>query len=691
MLITILVAHCLLHTCRSQFIPSYKLQQLFEEVNREYVNQNSIAAELAWEASLDPGDPELPERAAVYQKNHIRWQQKVCAQLSKLTHSHLLNDTQRRQTYLLCRGPEFSFTEAREMSALYEELQSIYTDSKVCIPSSVHSSKHNMSAVESAILEYLSNVNDYVNSEKTHRGIDITMSYAVKIASKLESYDKNILCLTGEPDLEKLMSFSKNEQVLKWVWLVWREKVCPTMKEPYKNLIEVQNTAARRNGYSDAGAAWRDELEMPDLRQFCRRLYSKVEPLYRMLHGTIRFFLRKRYGDIIPEKGTIPAHLLGDLWSQNWESLIDLIAPQVLDLDASLQRVNWTVTQMVMTWAYPGFRVGCGRGLSIQTPPRGLLQEQEVVKHAEDFYLSLGLPPMTEQFWKNSVFSPSNNTRCHGTAADMYRRGDFRMLYCSGTTAKDLYVIHHEMGHIQYYMAYEDQPGIFRQGANSAFQESIGDAIMYGVLTSQHLYRIGLINDTLLFFGNDTTIKGLLDDGRDNEVEKAEEHDGSEAPNFSYNDIFLLKQALNKIPNIPFSLLIDEYRWRLFEGGIKEGEMNREFWKMASELQGIAPPSGGRSETYFDAGAKFHVPDNTPYIRYFLGSFLQVQLFESLCKATVFGHRTDDPLPKSMLLSQCDIYGSKTAGKILKNWCRKTKSASTSKLSLKVEHVSHLR
>lgn len=287
----------------------------------------------------------------------------------------------------------------------------------------------------------------------------------------------------------------------------------------------------------------------------------------------------------------------------------------------------------------------------------------DLVKHAEDFYQSLGLPAMTDTFWRESVFERrSSSTRCHGTAADMFQNGDFRLLYCSGSTAEDLYVIHHELGHIQYYMAYEHQPGIFRQ-ANSALHETIGDTIMYGVLTPQHLYRLGLINDSMLFINPSIEEDTLT--SKEQMPNSFETIDAANWNNVTTDDVLLLKQALNKIPQIPFSLVIDEYRWRYFEGDLKE-DLNEEFWDLVMELQGIAPPEK-RDEEGFDAGTKYHVPDNTPFIRYFLSSFLQHQLFESLCKAAVFGRvGAKEEIPKTIPMNRCDIYGSKSAGKLLR-------------------------
>nr|XP_034838688.1 angiotensin-converting enzyme [Maniola hyperantus] len=581
------------HSCENVY-------KLFDEINENVKIFNSIAADIAWQASLEPTKDGLAGRAAKYQQKKIAWQHSTCSTLGSMHDRLVLNSTQERQAYLLCRGPKYYYKEAREMSNIYEELQSIYSNIEVCIPDSEHIA--NLTDIDTAILNYISTVTEYLNFEHSEQN---SIELAAKMAINGGRNKNRFLCLKGEADFEKMMEFSRKPQVLEWVWSVWREKV-KGMRKPYRRLVDLENKAARRNGYKDIGDSWREELELPSLRELCQQLYRSVRPLYTLLHGVVRFYLRREYGEAVEERGPIPAHLLGNLWSQNWEPLADLILPKVINLDDRIKAAGWTVDDMI--------------------------------KRAEDFYVSLGLPPMTKKFWRESVLSRENHgkARCHGTAADMFQDGDFRLLYCSGVTFEDLYVIHHEMGHIQYYMAYETQPALFRQ-ANTALHESIGDTIMYGVVTPQHLHRLRLINDS-----------ELLD-------------------SFATDDILMLKQALNKLPQIPFSLLMDEYRWRYFEGSLDKKSLNQEFWEMARKLQGIAPPRH-RGEEYFDIGSKFHVPDNTPYIRYFLSSFLQHQLFEDLCKAAVFGHRNvKDQLPDTISLNRCDIYGSKAAGKILKD------------------------
>ncbi|OWR51282.1 putative angiotensin-converting enzyme [Danaus plexippus plexippus] len=613
------------------------INTLFEQINEATVKFNRLGAEIAWQYSVDPNDAGLTRRSADYQLERIVWQQRSCEVVEGLHEQGALNVTQQRQAHLLCRGPKFTYEEARAMSNLYDGLLTIYSNAAVCVPN-ISNVADGLSH-EAVIKQYLVKLNRFAKVD----GRNVSLK-TDKNAPKREA----IFCIKGEEEFDKLMKTSKDPEVLEFVWKIWREDT-RYMRAPFRELVNVQNEAARRNGYTNIGEFWRDELEIDDLRTFCRRLYQSVKPLYELVHGVVRFYLRQRYGDVVSARGPIPAHLLGNLWSYNWEPLAEFIIPKTIDLDDRMKSLNWTVIDMV--------------------------------KRADDFYISLGLPAMTETFWSKSLMTRVNdNERCHGTAADMFKDGDFRLLYCSGTSFEDFSVLHHEMGHIQYYMAYQHRPGLFRQ-ANTALHESVGDAIMYGVRTPQHLHRIRLLNDTELFDVNNnnkinknvrkTTVK-MVNAHRiyKNNIESDTNRiaafiDDSDVGDISTDDILILKQALNKLPQIPFSLLIDEYRWRYFEGSLDENSLNRHFWDMVRELQGVVPPER-RGEEYFDVGAVFHVADNTPYIRYFLSSFLQHQLFESLCRASVRGRRPRW-MPAKWDLLRCDIYGSKVAGKILKD------------------------
>lgn len=206
-----------------------------------------------------------------------------------------------------------------------------------------------------------------------------------QISAKIHQFSKQSDCKINESD------------ILKWAWHSWRKAVGPPIKQTYGKLIQLMNNGARRVGFQDAGDSWREELEMPNLRATVHRLWQEVKPLYQKFHAVIRHHLRKRYPEIkdFDRLGLIPAHILGDMWSQNWETHAASIVPHEVDIEHNFKRMNWT--------------------------------GQQLVKRAEDFYSSTGLPMMTKQFWEKSVFERGANvTKCHGTAANMYEEGDFR-------------------------------------------------------------------------------------------------------------------------------------------------------------------------------------------------------------------------------------------------------------------------
>ncbi|XP_025162377.1 angiotensin-converting enzyme [Harpegnathos saltator] len=411
-------------------------------------------------------------------------------------------------------------------------------------------------------------------------------------------------CYRGESDMAKLMATSRNESKLRWAWSAWRNRMSG-MRWPFAQLIALENMAARSNGYADIGAYWREEFEIPNLESVFEEMYRRVEPLYRLLHAVVRFRLAKLYPDVVDISQPIPAHLLGNLWSQSWEALIDVVFPNYIaiipDLTDSMRRGNYSVTKMV--------------------------------RQVEDFYVSLGFPPLTPEFWKNSVFEreAGETSSCHATAINMFKRNDFRIFACLETNSQDFNVVHHELGHIQYYMAYQNQPSFFKNGINAAFHESIGDAISHGATSPRHMRRLGLLRD---------------------------------ASSDSLKTAVLVKQALLKIPQLSSGLVIEKWRWSVFSGRTKPSRYNEAWWHLHRRYMGVAPPSP-RSEEFFDAAAKYHVSHGVPYARYYLASFLQVQLFQGMCEASA-GLRVGSATFNASL-HKCDIYGSKDAGRILRS------------------------
>ncbi len=398
--------------------------------------------------------------------------------------------------------------------------------------------------------------------------------------------------------LTKFLATSRNEEALREVWIGWRRISLPIRKK-FKRYVELGNEGAREIGFSDVGELWRSGYDMSPkaFRRETERLWGQVKPFYEQLHCYVRQRLAKHYGaKLVKSDGPIPAHLLGNMWSQTWGNIYNLVEPYkgqgTPDVTAALKRKKY--------------------------------DEIKMVKLAEKFFTSVGLDPLPKTFWERSLFKKPADREvvCHASAWDVHYNNDLRIKMCIDRTEEELQVIHHELGHNYYYHYYYQLPVLFQQGANDGFHEAVGDAIALSI-TPGYLKEVGLINRV-----------------RNNE--KADIN-------------FLMKMALDKVAFLPFGKLIDQWRWDVFAGKIKPHDYNKGWWRLRSRYQGIEPPIK-RTDYNFDPGAKYHVPANVPYTRYFLAFIYQFQFQRALCRAA--GH--DGPLHK------CSIYGNKAAGDKLK-------------------------
>jgi peptidyl-dipeptidase A len=324
------------------------------------------------------------------------------------------------------------------------------------------------------------------------------------------------------------------------------------------------------------------------------RLWTQLRPLYQSLHAYVRGRLHARYGDAVPPTGPIPAHMLGNIWAQDWSNVFDLVKPAGasagVPLDAILKARKMTAVDMT--------------------------------RYAEGFFVSLGMPKLPQTFWDRSLLVKPRDREvvCHANAWAINFVDDIRIKMCVDPTAEDFSTLHHELGHDYYFLAYNTLPPILRDGANDGFHEAIGDTIALSV-TPEYLVKIGLLD---------------------------------KAPDASGDIPLLLQRALEKLSFLPFGFVVDQWRWKVFSGEIAPDAYNTAWWDLRLRYQGIAPPSP-RGGEFFDPGAKYHIPDNTPYARYFLAAVLQQQFHRALAKAA--GCTTP--------LHRCSIYGSAEAGKRL--------------------------
>jgi peptidyl-dipeptidase A len=426
-----------------------------------------------------------------------------------------------------------------------------------------------------------------------------------KIAASMEGdYGKGKYCPEGDKgkclslaDLENIMANSREPEELKKAWLGWHQIAVPIRKN-YVRFVELSNKGAQELGFKDTGAMWRSKYDMePDAFAVeMERLWQQVKPLYDSLYAYTRRKLSEKYGkEVVAEDKPIPAHLLGNMWAQTWGNIYPLLAPATsdrgYDLTSALKARN--------------------------TDPK------QMVRYGEGFFMSLGFEQLPATFWDRSLFTKpvDRDVVCHASAWDIDYEKDVRLKMCININEEDFSVVHHELGHNYYQMAYARQPFLFRDSANDAFHEAIGDTIALSV-TPPYLKQLGLID---------------------------------KVPEPSADIGFLLNQALDKVAFLPFGYLVDEWRWKVFSGEVKPEDYNKAWWELREKYQGVAPPVP-RSEQDFDAGAKYHVPANTPYARYFLAAILQFQFHRALCREAGF----------SGPLYQCSIYGNKKAGDKLK-------------------------
>ncbi|MBS0365893.1 MAG: M2 family metallopeptidase [Proteobacteria bacterium] len=408
--------------------------------------------------------------------------------------------------------------------------------------------------------------------------------------------------------LSQVLARSRDYDELTRAWKGWHD-VGAGMRSDYTEFVGLANEGARELGFRDLGVMWRSGYDMTP-EQFdatTERLWQQVRPLYAALHCYTRARLATRYGEQrVPAGKPIPAQLLGNMWAQQWNNIYgDILKPypaaSIETADAHLQQQKWDAARLA--------------------------------RSAESFYTSLGFQKLPPTFWQRSMLSRPRDreVECHASAWDISGAGDVRVKACLRPTEEDLYTIYHELGHVYYFLSYTQLPYLFRDGANDGFHEAIGDTITLS-MTPAYLARIGLISPVT------PSHEALINQQ--------------------------MKKALDKIAFLPFGLLIDQWRWRVFSGAITPQNYNSSWWELSRRYQGIAPPVP-RSESDFDPGAKYHIPGNTPYARYFLAVILQFQFHKALCAAAGY----HGPL------YECSNYGSTAAGRRFMDMLRQGASA----------------
>ncbi|CAF4975132.1 unnamed protein product, partial [Rotaria sp. Silwood1] len=383
----------------------------------------------------------------------------------------------------------------------------------------------------------------------------------------------------------------------------WHDGCGNKIRSVYLPYIDLLNKNVKENGYHDLAESWITDYEMGSVVEFegiIDQILKDIMPLYEQLHAYVRGRLCSKYPNRFDCNGPIPAHILGNMWAQMWNDRLDDVIPYpdtpLVNITDVLIKKQFSIDQMYTT--------------------------------AESFFTSIGLYPMTPKFWARSMFrKPTDrDVVCHASASDMGYHDDYRVKICTEINDDYFYTIHHEMGHVEYYMAYsENQPYAYRGGANSGFHEAIGDTIGMFAISPAHLIKLGFLQE--------------------------------EAVNSHYEINFLLRLALQKVAFLPFSYVMDKYRFLLFRNEIhREHELNSKWWALRIQHGGIMPAAPRNDEINFDAGAKYHIPSNVPYLRYFIAHILQFQFYRAMCRLQGVTKR----------LHMCDIYGNKDVGEKFK-------------------------
>jgi len=400
-------------------------------------------------------------------------------------------------------------------------------------------------------------------------------------------------------EIEQVMASSRDPEELKEVWMGWNA-ISRTMrntadgKHPYARFIELENKGAQGLGYKDMGDYWRAGYDMPPeaFAAELERLWQQVRPLYESLHAYVRVQLVKQYGpQAVTKDGLIRSDLLGNIWAQDWTNVYPLVAPK------DSKGTGYDLTEILK---------------------EKKIDELGMVHYAENFFKSLGFEPLPQTFWERSLFlrPKDRDVVCHASAWDVDNQDDLRLKMCILVRDEDFVTCHHELGHNFYQRAYKKQPFLFEGGANDGFHEAIGDTIALSV-TPEYLKQVGLL-------------------------EKVPDSDDT---------ALLLHKALEKVAFLPFGMMIDQWRWKVFSGEIKPDEYEKGWNDLRAKYQGIIPPVA-RTENDFDPGAKYHVAGNVPYMRYFLADILQFQFYRAMCKEAGF----------TGPLHHCSFYNNKQAG-----------------------------
>ncbi|XP_070532224.1 angiotensin-converting enzyme 2-like [Ptychodera flava] len=459
-------------------------------------------------------------------------------------------------------------------------------------------------------LEFLTNIGTAILPEDEYNEIQeilTNMSYIYAVGEVCFPWKGDNVCQKLDPGLTDIMANSRNYTERLWVWRHWRDDVGRKIRPLWGDYVRLKNKASVLNGYEDYGDYWRANYEDDNLEEDMWQMYLDILPLYEKLHAYVRYRFKEVYGDKINlDQGCLPANLLGDMWGRFWTNLYSLVVPYEngtnVDVTEELRKQNYDPVKMT--------------------------------ELADDFFVSMGMMEANQEFWDHSMLERPDDGRdveCHATAWDFSNKIDFRIRMCSEVNMDDLMTLHHEMGHIQYYLQYKELPVLFRGGANEGFHEAVGELISLSAATPTHLYDVNLLD--------------TLSDDYESDIN------------------FLMKQALTMVATLPFSMALEHWRWEVFRGNIPEDKWSETWWETKHKFVGVVEPHP-RTEVDLDPPALFHIANDYSFLRYYTRTFIQFQFYEALCEAAGWDRE----------LYKCDFFNSTEAGNLLASMLAKGSS-----------------
>jgi peptidyl-dipeptidase A len=408
------------------------------------------------------------------------------------------------------------------------------------------------------------------NPEKAEATVKALIKASTSQTEKLYGYK---FMLDGKEitpnDVDSILSQVNDTTMRRKAWEASKE-VGKELKPGLENLRELRNKVVQGLGYADYFTYQVSEYGMKneEMLDLLQKFNKELFPLYRELHTYMRYELAKKYhAKEVPD--FIPAHWLSNRWGQDWSEMVTV---EGLNLDDALKKKD-------AEW---------------------------IAKQGEKFYVSLGFPELPKTFWEKSSLYPVNKgagykKNTHASAWHMNLENDVRSLMSIVPNAEWYETVHHEYGHIYYYLSYSnpDVPYLLREGANRAYHEALGS--MMGLAAMQKPFAAGI---------------GLVD------------------PNAKTDEMKqLLKDAMNYVVFIPWSTgTMSFFEHDLYANNLPPDQWNKRWWELAKKYQGIVPPSE-RSEDYCDAATKTHINDDAAqYYDYALSFILLFQVHDYISK-----------------------------------------------------------